>query len=51
VCAALSVKPEYIFQAMFPEMSISLNPSANPPGSPCPPQRGSWVIVIQPSRQ
>jgi len=36
---------------MFPEISISLNASANPPGMPWPPQSGSAVIVIHPSSQ
>ena len=48
---ALSVSPEYIFQAMLPDTSISLNASEKPPGRPCPPHCGSAVIVIQPSSQ
>jgi len=30
-------QPEYIFQAMLPDTSISLNASEKPPGRPCPP--------------
>ena len=48
---ALSVRPEYIFQAMLPEISISLNASAKPAGRPWPPHCGSAVMVIQPSWQ